>query len=116
MPAIGGKECIFNLNFAFLDEGDVALAADPGYPVYTGGPLLAGAEPVLMPLRARSAASCPTSARSRADALERARLMFLNYPNNPTGAVAPDGLLRARRSRSRASTTCSWCTTTPTRS
>ena len=32
MPAIGGKECIFNLNFAFLDEGDVALAADPGYP------------------------------------------------------------------------------------
>src|SRR5688572_4103776 len=50
MPAIGGKECIFNLNLAFLDEGDVALAADPGYPVYTGGPLLAGAEPVLMRL------------------------------------------------------------------
>ena len=46
IPAIGGKECIFNLNLAFLDEGDVALAADPGYPVYTGGPLLAGAEPV----------------------------------------------------------------------
>ena len=39
MPAIGGKECIFNINFAFLDEGDVALAADPGYPPYTGGPL-----------------------------------------------------------------------------
>ena len=38
MPAIGGKECIYHLNFAFLDEGDVALAADPGYPVYTGGP------------------------------------------------------------------------------
>src|ERR1700732_1987300 len=50
MPAIGAKECIFNLNLAFLDEGDVALASDPGYPVYTGGPLLAGAEPVLMPL------------------------------------------------------------------
>ena len=43
MPAIGGKECIFNINFAFLDEGDVALAADPGYPPYTGGPLIAGA-------------------------------------------------------------------------
>ena len=41
MPAIGGKECIYHLNFAFLDEGDVALAADP-VPVYTGGPLLAG--------------------------------------------------------------------------
>src|ERR1700746_682516 len=51
MPAIGAKECIFNLNLAFLDPGDVALAADPGYPVYTGGPLMAGGEPVLMPLR-----------------------------------------------------------------
>src|SRR5579859_2707466 len=50
MPAIGAKECIFNLNVAFLDPGDVALASDPGYPVYTGGPLIAGAEPVLMPL------------------------------------------------------------------
>ena len=41
MPALGAKECVFNLNLAFLDPGDVALAADPGYPVYTGGPLLA---------------------------------------------------------------------------
>src|SRR5579884_3160454 len=39
MPAIGAKECIFNLNLAFLDPEDAALAADPGYPVYTGGPL-----------------------------------------------------------------------------
>ena len=50
MPALGSKECIFNLNLAFLDPGDVALAADPGYPPYTGGPLMANAEPVLMPL------------------------------------------------------------------
>src|SRR5437588_9692506 len=50
MAAIGAKECIFNLNLAFLDPGDVALASDPGYPVYTGGPLLVGAEPVLLPL------------------------------------------------------------------
>src|SRR5437660_11649270 len=50
MAAIGAKECIFNLNLAFLDPGDVALAADPGYPVYTGGPLLAGGRPVLLPL------------------------------------------------------------------
>ena len=42
IPAIGAKECIYNLCFAFLDPGDVALAADPGYPVYTGGPALAG--------------------------------------------------------------------------
>src|SRR5919202_5116964 len=50
VPALGAKECIFNLNLAFLDPGDAALAADPGYPVYTGGPLLVGADPVLMPL------------------------------------------------------------------
>jgi LL-diaminopimelate aminotransferase len=91
MPAIGAKECIFNLNLAFLDPGDVALAADPGYPVYTGGPLLAGAEPVLMGLvPARGFA--PDLEEIPASALERARLMFLNYPNNPTGAIVPDGL------------------------
>jgi LL-diaminopimelate aminotransferase len=90
MSAIGGKECIFNLNLAFLDEGDVALAADPGYPVYTGGPLLVGAEPVLMPL-VPERGFVPDLGAIPADARERARLMFLNYPNNPTGAVAPDG-------------------------
>jgi LL-diaminopimelate aminotransferase len=91
MPAIGAKECIFNLNLAFLDPGDVALASDPGYPVYTGGPLIAGAEPVLMPLEPRLGFAPDLDAIS-ARALDRARLMFLNYPNNPTGAVLPDGL------------------------
>jgi LL-diaminopimelate aminotransferase len=91
MPAIGAKECIFNLNLAFLDPGDVALAADPGYPVYTGGPLLAGAEPVLMPLLAERGFA-PDLEAIPEQALARARLMFINYPNNPTGAVVPDGL------------------------
>src|SRR5258708_3451207 len=50
MPALGAKECIFNLNLAFLDPGDVALAADPGYPVYSGGPVLVGAEAIPLPL------------------------------------------------------------------
>src|ERR671936_1460623 len=50
IPAIGAKECIYNLSFAFCDPGDVALAADPGYPVYTGGPILAGAEAQVLPL------------------------------------------------------------------
>ena len=50
VPALGAKEAVFNLNLAFLDPGSAALAADPGYPVYTGGPLLAGGEAVLMPL------------------------------------------------------------------
>ena len=91
MPAIGAKECIFNLNLAFLDPGDVALASDPGYPVYTGGPLLAGAQPVLMPLRAELEFA-PDLEAMDAGTLAKARLMFINYPNNPTGAVLPDGL------------------------
>jgi LL-diaminopimelate aminotransferase len=91
MPAIGAKECIFNLNLAFLDPGDVALASDPGYPVYTGGPLLVGAEPVLMGL-VPELGFAPDLDAIGADALARARLMFLNYPNNPTGAVLPEGL------------------------
>jgi LL-diaminopimelate aminotransferase len=93
IPAIGAKECIYNLCFAFLDPGDLALAADPGYPVYTGGPLLAGAEAVLMPL-VPELGFVPDLDRLDSEAsgtLDRARLMFLNYPNNPTGAVVPDG-------------------------
>jgi len=91
IPAIGAKECIYNLCFAFLDPGDLALAADPGYPVYTGGPLLAGAEAELLPL-VPALGFAPDLDAIGAEALERARLIFLNYPNNPTGAVAPDGL------------------------
>src|SRR6201993_1084563 len=94
MPTIGAKECIFNLNLAFLDPGDVALASDPGYPVYTGGPLGGGGEPVLMGLRPELGFAPDLEAIS-ADALRRARLMFLNYPNNPTGAVVPDGLFES---------------------
>jgi LL-diaminopimelate aminotransferase len=91
MPAIGAKECIFNLNLAFLDPGDCALASDPGYPVYTGGPTLVGAEAVLMPLVPSLGFAPDLDAISAQDAA-RAKLMFLNYPNNPTGAVVPDGL------------------------
>jgi LL-diaminopimelate aminotransferase len=91
MPAIGAKECIFNLNLAFLDPGDVALASDPGYPVYTGGPLIAGAEPVVMPLRPDLEFAPDLDAISH-EVLRRARIMYLNYPNNPTGAIVPDGL------------------------
>jgi LL-diaminopimelate aminotransferase len=90
MPAIGAKECIYNLCFAFLDPGDVALAADPGYPVYTAGPALAGAEAVLMPLRPELG-FVPDLGAIPEESLTRARLMFLNYPNNPTGAVVPEG-------------------------
>ncbi len=91
VPALGAKECIFNLNLAFLDPGTVALAADPGYPVYTGGPLLSGAEPELMPL-VPELGFAPDLGAISAEAARNARLMYLNYPNNPTGAIVPDGL------------------------
>jgi LL-diaminopimelate aminotransferase len=90
MPAIGAKEAIYNLCFAFLDPGDVALASDPGYPVYTGGPILAGAEAVTVPLRPDHGFTPDLDAIDETTR-ERARLLFLNYPNNPTGAVVPDG-------------------------
>ena len=91
IPALGAKECVFNLNLAFLDPDSVALAADPGYPVYTGGPLLAGAEAVLMPL-VPELGFAPDLDAVGGDVARRARLMYLNYPNNPTGAIVPDGL------------------------
>ncbi|HMJ96750.1 MAG TPA: LL-diaminopimelate aminotransferase [Thermoleophilaceae bacterium] len=91
IPALGAKECVFNLNLAFLDPDSVALAADPGYPVYTGGPLLAGAEVVLMPLLPERGFA-PDLDAIGGDVAERARLLYLNYPNNPTGAIVPDGL------------------------
>src|SRR4051794_21080549 len=89
IPALGAKECIFNLNLAFLDPGETALASDPGYPVYTGGPLLSGAEPVLMPLVPELGFA------PNLDAIEdpaRAKLLFLTYPKNPPAATVPGGL------------------------
>lgn len=89
IPALGAKEAIANLNLALLDPGDVALASDPGYPVYTNGPLLVGAEPVPMPLVPELGFQ-PDLEAIPADVRARARIMYLNYPNNPTGAVIED--------------------------
>jgi LL-diaminopimelate aminotransferase len=90
IPALGAKECIYNLCFAFLDPGGVALASDPGYPVYTGGPILAGARAELLPL-VPDLGFVPDLTAVPAEVAAKARLMFINYPNNPTGAVVPEG-------------------------
>ena len=87
VPALGAKECIFNLNLAFLDPEDAALAADPGYPVYTGGPLLVGARVELMPLLPERGFIPALDAVAH----DNVKLMYLNYPNNPTGAIVPEG-------------------------
>src|SRR5260370_11261381 len=89
IPAIGAKEAIFNLNLAFLDPDDYALAADPGYPVYTGGPWLAGAQPVLMALLPELG-FVPYLDAIDAAGLARAKLMYLNYRNNPTASAPPE--------------------------
>ncbi len=89
IPALGAKEAVANLNLALLDPGDVVLASDPGYPVYTNGPIIAGAEPVSLPLVPELGFQ-PDLNAIPADIAKRARLMFVNYPNNPTGAVIED--------------------------
>jgi LL-diaminopimelate aminotransferase len=89
LPLLGGKEGIAHVCWSMLDPGDVCLSADPGYPVYTSGPLLAGAEPALMPLLVENRFQPDLDAIPRA-AAERANLLFCNYPNNPTGAVIED--------------------------
>jgi len=86
LPLLGGKEGVAHVCFAMLDPGDACLVADPGYPVYTSGTLLAGAEPVLMPLTAQQGFQ-PHLEAIPAEVTDRANLLFCNYPNNPTGAV-----------------------------
>jgi LL-diaminopimelate aminotransferase len=87
MPLLGAKEGIAHLCQSQLDPGDVALVADPGYPVYRGGPAIAGAEAVALPLRADTR-FLPDLAAVPEDVSRRANLLICGYPNNPTGAVA----------------------------
>jgi LL-diaminopimelate aminotransferase len=90
MPLIGSKEGIAHMAFAMVNPGDAVLVPDPAYPVYGTGTLLAGGEPYLMPLRPEND-FLPDLDGIPAGVLERARLLWLCYPNNPTSAVAPPG-------------------------
>lgn len=87
MTLIGSKEGIAHLIWAFVDPGDVVLVSDPGYPVYRTHTLLAGGEPVAMPLLAEND-FLPDLESIPGEVARRAKMMFLNYPNNPTAAVA----------------------------
>ena len=86
---IGSKEGIGHLPFAFLNQDEVTLAPEPGYPVYANATILAGANPFFMPLKEANE-FLPDLSAIPASVLKKARLIFLNYPNNPTGAAAPD--------------------------
>ena len=89
MPLLGAKEGIAHICMALLDPGDVALAGDPGYPVYSTGPLLAGGIPVALPLVPELGFQ-PDLEAIAPDVLARARMIYVSYPNNPTGAVIED--------------------------
>ena len=88
VPLLGSKEGVFHLSLALLNPGDAALVPDPGYQTYAAGANFAGAEPVAMPLFPENNYLPDFSAISTETA-RRAKILWLNYPNNPTGAVAP---------------------------
>jgi LL-diaminopimelate aminotransferase len=88
---IGSKEGIAHLPWVYLDEGDVALIPSPGYPVYRITTLLAGGTPYILPLREERAFR-PDLDNIPEEARRKAKICFINYPNNPTGAHGDDGL------------------------
>lgn len=90
VPLIGSKEGIGHLPLCLIDPGDVALITDPGYPVYEIGTMFAGGETVRLPLREEDG-WLPRLDDIPAAVTRRARVLWLNYPNNPTGAVADLG-------------------------
>jgi LL-diaminopimelate aminotransferase len=87
LPLIGSKEGIGHVAFCFIDEGDIALVPDPAYPVYAVGTKLAGGTPYYMPLMMQNK-FLPDLNAIPEDVLKRAKLLWICYPNNPTGAVA----------------------------
>ena len=88
LPLIGSKEGIAHLPLAFVNAGDTVLVPDPGYPPYWSGTLFAGGTPYPLPLKEGNG-FLPDLEAIPAEVLGKAKIIFVNYPNNPTGAVAP---------------------------
>ncbi len=86
LPLIGSKEGIGHVTLCFVEPGDIALVTDPGYPVYSMSTLIAGGEPYFMPLTEEND-FLPDFNAIPVEVLVKAKLMWLNYPNNPTGAT-----------------------------
>lgn len=89
LPLVGSKEGIAHIHVAYVDPGDVVLVPDPGYPVYQAGTVLTGGLSHFMPLTAENG-YMPDLTAIPADVADKAKLMFLNYPNNPTAGVATE--------------------------
>jgi LL-diaminopimelate aminotransferase len=93
LPLIGSKEGIAHFPIAFLNTGDYSLVPDPCYPPYKGGTILAGGKPYLMPLLEINA-FLPDLEIIPAHICKKAKLIFINYPNNPTSAIAEKDFYR----------------------
>ena len=87
LPLLGSKEGIANIAYCLIDPGDIALVPDPGYPVYSVGTMFAGGEPYFLPLREEDG-FLPDLDAVPEEIARRAKVLWLNYPNNPTAAVA----------------------------
>ncbi len=90
---IGAKEAVFNFHEAFVDPGDVVLCPSPGYPPYSRGTLFAEGEPYHLPLTAERGYLVDLGAIPT-DVARRAKVLWINYPNSPSGAVAPRSFLQ----------------------
>jgi len=91
---IGGKEGVANIARAFINPGDIVLCPNPGYPVYENGATkLCDGEPYLVPLLKENE-FLPDFEQIESNILKKAKMMYLNYPNNPTGAIAPNKFLK----------------------
>ncbi|MDD4899980.1 MAG: LL-diaminopimelate aminotransferase [Candidatus Omnitrophica bacterium] len=86
LPLIGSKEGIAHFPLAFLNQGDYSLVPDPCYPPYKGGTILAGGKPYLMPLLAGNG-FLPDLKKIPLSIRKKAKIIYINYPNNPTGAT-----------------------------
>ncbi len=93
LPLIGSKEGIAHFPLAFLNEGDCSLIPDPCYPPYKGGTILAGGKPYLMPLLG-SSAFLPDLKKIPLNIRKKAKMLYINYPNNPTGRAADKDFYR----------------------
>jgi LL-diaminopimelate aminotransferase len=87
LPLIGSKEGIGHISFCYLDTDDVALVPDPSYPVYSISTMLAGGVPYYLPINEKNN-FIPDIDSVPANVLKKAKILWLNYPNNPTGAIA----------------------------
>ncbi|MBU1087893.1 MAG: LL-diaminopimelate aminotransferase [Candidatus Omnitrophica bacterium] len=93
LPVLGSKEAIAHFPFTFLNKGEISLVPDPGYPAYRNATILAGREFYAMPLEEKNG-FLPDLKAIPQTVLKKAKLMFINYPNNPTAAVVPQGFLK----------------------